>query len=227
MSEAATLMATSREVSGSIEARRLRRSGLLPGIINKDGDIENSRLVHLDSHGFEQMLLHHRSESLVLDLSVDGADPSKVLLKEVQHHPVTGRLLHVDFIEISMTDKMRVRISVAPTGEPIGVSRDGGTLEQLVRDVEVECLPGDLPEQIPVDVSTLEVGQRLTAGDLSLPEGMELLTAPEIAVVAVQAPRKEEETTRDAAESEAAAGEEADAPGDDDKDASTEKGDGD
>jgi large subunit ribosomal protein L25 len=95
-------------------------------------------------------------------------ETKKVLLQEVQHHPVTGRILHADFQEISMTEKLRVEIPVRLSGEPAGVTQQGGVLEHILRAIEVECLPGDIVEQFDVDVSALQIGDRLSVSDIKV-----------------------------------------------------------
>jgi len=195
------LVAESRTESGSGAARRLRKQGWLPGIINNDKG--EARMIRVNLHDLEQRLRHHTGENLVLDVSVDGGNPAKVLLREVQHDGLTGGLLHADFVEVSMTRKMRVRIPIILRGEPVGATAEGGILEQLLRDVEVECLPGDLIESLELDVSELHLGKRLLVSDLTIGPKLTLLTSKDIAVAAVLAPKEEEEVAP--AEGEAAA----------------------
>lgn len=195
------LVAESRTESGSGAARRLRKQGWLPGIINNEKG--EARMIRVNLHDLEQRLRHHTGENLVLDVSVDGGNPAKVLLREVQHDGLTDGLLHADFVEVSMTRKMRVRIPVILRGEPVGATAEGGILEQLLREVEVECLPGDLIESIELDVSELHLGKRLLVSDLTIDPKLTLLTSKEIAIAAVLAPKEEEEVAP--AEGEAAA----------------------
>ena len=191
MAEEAKLDVTTRDISGSAGVRRLRRDGVLPGVVSCDG--AESRSVQLNRHDFVQMLRRHTSENLIMDMSIDGSELKKVLLREVQHDPLTEEILHVDFVEISMTKKMRTRIHLSIVGEPIGVTRDGGILEFLLRDLEVECLPGDLVEQIQVEVSALEIGDAIQVDDLVVDPKLTVLTAGDVAVASVSAPRVEED----------------------------------
>ena len=193
MAEEMRFDVATREVSGSANARRLRRDGVLPGIVSTEKG--KSRQVQLDRHGFELMLHRHASENLILDLSVDGGKTKKVLLKEVQHDPLTEEILHVDFVEISMTKKMRARIPVSLVGEPAGVEQDGGILEFLLREIEVECLPGDLVEQIEVDVSELKIGDSIQVEQVTVDPKLTVLSGSDIAVASVSPPRIEEEPT--------------------------------
>jgi large subunit ribosomal protein L25 len=190
------LIAESREVTGSANARRLRRAGRLPGVINLDGGA--SRLVQMDRHKFEMTLRHHTSENVIFDLAIDEKEPLKVLLKDVQRSPVTGTVVHVDFIEISMTKKMRVRIPIVLVGEPLGVLHEGGVLEQMLRDLEVECLPSDLVDAIELDVSGLKLHESLLAGQLQIGSKLTVLTPKHLAVAGVMEPKKEEEVVAEA-----------------------------
>ncbi len=189
MSDDIALTAVTREEAGSGAVRRLRVGGQLPGVV---GTIDGKSIsVKFSTHDFERILHHHAGEHLVVKLAIDGKKPRNVLMKEVQHNPLTGGPLHVDFLEVSMTEKMRVSVPVTLVGEPVGVKQDGGVLEHMVRDIEVECLPGDLVEQIVADVSELEIGSSLLVSDLVVDAKLEVQTAGDIAVAAVAAPRVE------------------------------------
>jgi large subunit ribosomal protein L25 len=206
MAEEIRVAAVGREEAGSADARRLRRAGWLPAVISNEKG--QSRLIKLNLHDFDIMLQHHTSDNLMINVDVDGNPGGKVLLKEVQHHPVSGEVLHVDFVEVSMTRKMRVEMPVALSGEPVGVTQEGGILEQMLREVEVECLPGDLVEQFEVDVSHLGIGDALMVGDLNVSNAFTVITAPDVAVAAVVAPRVEEEEVPAEEVEEAVEGEE-------------------
>lgn len=164
---------------------------MLPGVIyNSKGQASS---IQLDMHDFEMLLHSHTSENLIIDMEIDGGAPKKALLKEVQHDPVDGDVVHADFVEISMTKKMRVRILLRLVGEPVGVSQEGGVLEHLHRELEVECLPTDLVEEIDVDVSGLHIGDTILVRDLKIDTKFSVLAAPEVPVASVSAPRMEEE----------------------------------
>lgn len=196
------LEAQTRSRRGSANARRLRRQGLLPGVVcNPKGEAQS---IQLQYHGFSELLRHHRGENLIIDLLVEGAPARKVLMREVQHDPVDDRLKHVDFVEISMTRKMRVRIPVVFSGEPVGVSQEGGILEHVLRELEVECLPADLADSILVDVSALKLGGALLVRELTIDPKLRVITLPDQAVAIVSAPKEEEVV---AAVAEAAAAE--------------------
>jgi large subunit ribosomal protein L25 len=201
MAEKIALMAQTRGVSGSSAARKVRRTGMIPAILYNDRC--ETRSLQLNAHDFQLMLGHHTSEALVADLTVDQEAPRKVLLREIQHDGITGAVIHVDFLEVSMTRVMRVRVPIRLMGEPVGVTQGGGILDQHVRDVEVECLPGDIVEFINVDVTGLNLGQTMQVKDIPAVPGLTVLTAGDIAVAGVLAPHAE--TEEKAAEEEGAA----------------------
>jgi len=184
------LVAQLRTVSGSSSSRRLRRDGHLPGKINCEGG--KCLLIQLNRHSFEMMMRHHSSEHLLFDIEVDKEKSRKVLLKEVQHNPVTDAVMHVDFVEVSMTKKMRVHIPVILVGEPVGVSQEGGVLEQLLRELDIECLPSDLVETIEIDVAGMKLHETLLVEKLSIDPKLVILTDKKLAVAGVMEPREEE-----------------------------------
>jgi large subunit ribosomal protein L25 len=183
MAKESILVAETRETSGSANARRVRRGGGLPGVVNNEKG--EARSVLLNQHGFELMLHRHRSENLLLDLKVGAEEPKKVLLKAVQHDPLSGLAVHVDFLEISMTRRMRVHISVKLTGDPVGVTQEGGILAQALRSLDIECLPTDLVEQLEVDVSSLKIGQSILVRELKLDPKFTILSSGDLAVASV------------------------------------------
>ena len=191
------LAAHSRDVSGSSAVRRLRKGGVMPAVVNDEHGKAVS--IQLDRHDFERMLHHNRGGNLLIDLSVGEAAARKVLLKDVQREAVFGTPIHADFVEVSMTKKMRVGIALRLVGEPVGVSQDGGVLEHLLRELDVECLPTDLVDEIDVDVSALKIGGTILIRDIKVDPKFTILTAADVAVATVAAPRREEEVTAEAA----------------------------
>ena len=120
-------------------------------------------------------------------------------MQDIQHHPLSGKVLHIDFHEVSPDEKVTVHVPLETTGEAAGVKTGGGVLEHILHKVKVRCLPKDLPDQILVDVSSLEIGKSFHLGDLKAPEGVEILGDKHISVIAVAAPRAEEEVAATAA----------------------------
>ena len=203
MKEQIVIRAEPRATRGSAAAGRTRRAGRLPAVVYGEGKPAVS--LEVAAHEFEKMLHHHQGEHLIVDLVV-GGETKKVLLQELQRNALTGHLTHVDFHEVSMTRKLRVEVPVQLVGIPLGVSQQGGILDHLLRQVEVECLPADIPERIEVDVAALEVGRHLSVRDIRLdPARYTVTSAADIAVAAVSMPKAEEEVA--AAPAEGAAGE--------------------
>ncbi len=191
MANTSVLQAEVRNETGTGKCRGLRREGHLPCMLQGlDGA---SSPIQVSVHELLMLLTHHAGEHLVLDLKLGDNKPRKVLLKELQHAPISGNLVHADFAEISMTEKMQTNVQLVLAGEPTGVTQGGGTLEHLLWEVEVECLPNDLVEEIEVDVSSLDIGGMVTVADIPTTPGIEILTEPDIAVALVSAPRLEEE----------------------------------
>lgn len=181
------LSASKRETSGTSASKALRRTGFVPAVVYGEGKAHS---IKINGREFENVITHHSSENLIVDLDVDGK-VIKALLREVQHDVMMGEVLHADFLEISMTRKMRVTITVELKGEPVGVSQQGGILEHLLRQIEVECLPGDLVESFDVDVSELGLGKTMMIRDLKLGDKYTVLTSGDVAVATVVAPREE------------------------------------
>ncbi|MEI8122753.1 MAG: 50S ribosomal protein L25 [bacterium] len=187
MSKEIKLSASKRETSGTTAAKALRKTGFIPAIVYGE---KGARSVKINTRDIDLMLKNHTSENLIVDLSVDG-DVIKALLREVQHEAVMGGTIHADFLEISMTKKMRVTIAVELKGEPVGVSQQGGILEHLLRHIEVECLPGDLVESFEVDVTGMALGKTMMIRDIVLDPKFTVLTSGDVAVATVVAPREE------------------------------------
>ena len=181
------VVAESRKEQGTSAMRRMRHAGTVPAIVY--GEERGEEKIKLNEHDFEQLLRHHASEHLVLDLEVEGK-LMKALMKEVQRHPVSGRVLHVDFQEISLKKKIRVGIPLELVGDPIGVSQQGGVLEHLMREVEVECLPMDVLESIEIDVSAMTMNTRMTVSEIKLDlEKFTIITGKDVAFASVVPPR--------------------------------------
>lgn len=187
MAKEIKLSASKRETSGTSAAKALRKTGFMPA--NVYGE-KGPRSIAIKSREFDLMLQHHSGENLIVDLNVDG-EVIKALLREVQHEAVMGGVIHADFLEISMTKKMRVTIPIDLKGEPVGVSQQGGILEHLLRHIEVECLPGDLVDSFDVDVSQMGLGKTMMIRDIVLDAKYTVLTAGDVAVATVVAPREE------------------------------------
>ena len=181
------------------EVTKLRRAGRVPATIY--GRLAKPQNLEVNSKEFADLLHHAASENLLVDLSVENDARSKrlALVQEIQHHPLDGKVLHVDFHEVAENEKVTVQVPVETSGEAAGVKVGGGVLEHVLFKLKVRCLPKDLPEQIVIDVTPLEIGKSIHLGDIKAPEGVEILGDKHITVVAVSAPRAEEVVAADAA----------------------------
>ena len=201
--EQITLQAKPRTELGTTAAQTLRRQGWIPGVVYGKGHA--SRPVMVDRHALLKILHGKAGEHALIHLHVEAdghATPAAgkargqaggltVLIKEVQHHAVTGNVRHIDFHQVSLTEKIKVNVPVVATGESIGVKQDGGVLEYLLRDIEVECLPTQIPDRVTLDISALKIGDSLHARDIVLPDGVALQTGPEAVVLSVLAVKEE------------------------------------
>jgi large subunit ribosomal protein L25 len=187
-------------------ARKLRAAGRVPAVIYGRQDKPQSLEVIAKEIG--DLIHHSASENMLVDLSVENDARSKrlALVQEIQHHPLDGDVLHVDFHEVTENEKVVIMVPLETAGEAAGVKNSGGVLEHVVFKVKVKALPKDLPEQLIVDVSHLELGKSIHLGDIKPPAGVEILGDKHISVISVALPRTEEEETATTAEGESAAG---------------------
>ncbi len=181
------------------QVKQLRTKGRVPATIY--GRQTTPQNLEVSSEEFSDLLHHSASENVLVDLTVDSDAKAKrlALVQEIQHHPLSGKILHVDFHEVSESEKVTVHVPLETTGEAAGVKNGGGTLEHILFKLRVRCLPKDLPEQIIVDVSALEIGKSVHLGDIKAPEGVEIMGDKHLSVIAVSAPRAEEEVAATAA----------------------------
>jgi large subunit ribosomal protein L25 len=196
-----TLNAFPRSLGRRAGAKRLRASGRIPAVIY--GRQCRPQSLEVGTEEFENLLHHSASENVLVDLVVkDDARPKRLaLVQEIQHHPLNGDFIHVDFHEVSENEKVVVMVPVETVGEAVGVKTGGGVLEHVLFKLKVRALPKDLPEQIVIDVTDLGLGRAIHIGEVKAPAGVEILGDKNIPVVAVAMPRTEEE---EAAAAEAA-----------------------
>ncbi len=186
------MKAEPRTEQGSVAAGRLRRAGSIPAAVNRIGG--DTTLVKLDAHAFTNMMRHQASEQMLVTLDLDGQEVS-ALMREVQYDVMTGAPIHVDFGEVSLSEVVRVSIPLHLKGEPEGVKLDGGILQQMLRSVEVECLPNEIIDAFNIDVSELKVGQSIFVRDLTLGDAYTLITGEDDVIATVAAPTVVEEET--------------------------------
>jgi len=203
------ISATNRADRGKNAARRLRRRGLVPGIVY--GGKGENLAVAVDPKALQRVLRSEAGRNAILKLSIADHGSSNAILKNWQVDPVKESFLHADFYRIAMDVAIRVTVPIHVVGEARGVKVDGGILELVIREIEVECLPGDIPERIAVDVADLGINQSLRVSDVPIPAKVKVLQAADQVVVHVVAV-KEEEAAPAAAAAPVAEGEAA-APG--------------
>lgn len=192
------LKAFPRTTTGRNGVKKLRSGGRIPAVIY--GAAREPQNLEVDQKELDQLIKHSVSENLLVDLNIDqDANASRLaLLQDVQHNPLTGKVVHLDLHEVDPNEPVVVQVPLETEGEPVGVKTGGGTLEHVVFKVRVRALPKNLPEFISVDVTNLEVGKSLHLGEIPLPEGVEVLGDKTIPVAAVAAPRTEAEPTAEA-----------------------------
>ena len=181
--------AEKRTEKGKNVNRRLRVAGRIPGVLY--GGQKDPVPVAVSPKDITAVLRSASGENTLFDLDLGGSR-RKVILKEYQIEPIKGKLLHADFYEVALDKLLEVKVHVEVTGTPVGVKVQGGILDFVTRELEIECLPTDIPEKIVVDVSELELGKHIRVSDLKLSDKLTMLTEPDIVIVHVVAPRAEE-----------------------------------
>lgn len=199
------LNASLRTVTRRNGNKQLRTSGRVPAVIY--GAKTTPQNLEVDAKELDTAIHHSASENVLVDLTIkdDKAARRLALVQDVQHHPLSGKVLHVDFHEVHENEKVVIFVPVETTGEPTGVKNAGGVLSHVTHKLKVRALPKDLPEQITLDVSALELNRAIHLGEVVPPAGCEILGHKEVVVVACVAPRAEEEAAAPA-EGAAAAG---------------------
>jgi len=198
----ANLTATARSTVGKGAARVLRREGRVPAVVY--GHAREPQSLSIPTRELERLLDVIAAGSTVVELSIDGK-PSRTLIREIQRHPFKKQILHVDFQELVAGEKITVSIPLVLVGTPEGVRLGGGILEQMMRDIEVEVDPANIPNHIDVDVSNLIVGHSVHVSDLQIPSGVTVLAEPDAPIALVQVSRASVEVPVIAEGEEAAA----------------------
>jgi len=195
--EKVILKAETREAVGKEANKSLREQDIVPAVVYKKGEAA----ISLKVSGRELFHVLHTSAGanaiVTLQIKPDEKDPKAgkdktVIMKEIQYEPLKGGILHVDFHEISLTEKIMVNVSIETKGEPEGVKIDGGVLDHPTKELQIECLPTQIPEKIEVHVEELKIGDSIRVKDLTVPPEVTVITDPEITVVSVMPPRVEE-----------------------------------
>jgi large subunit ribosomal protein L25 len=186
------LKAKVRDGVGKENAKRVRTAGLIPAVLYGQG--ETPLALAVNNKEFNSVLHTRARGNVIIDLAIEGGERGEVkaIIRQIQRHPIHRDIIHVDFQHISMTKEIVVKVPIVVTGESIGVKSHGGILEHLLREIEVQCLPTNIPEQVTVDVSNLDIGDSLQVKHLAI-EGIKLVTDPDSSVMTVVAPTVIEE----------------------------------
>jgi large subunit ribosomal protein L25 len=185
MAKKTSLKAAPRARTGSGLLKQMRREGWIPSVIY--GRNVESHNLKVDSATFREVLAHSTSENILINLDIEGEGTRLAFLKSVQHHPITGAPLHVDFLAIDEKTSITAQIPVIFHGEALGV-KAGGLVEQFLHTVEISCLPNDLPGELDVDISHLNLGDALHIGDVKYPEGVKPTGSADIVIAHITKP---------------------------------------
>jgi large subunit ribosomal protein L25 len=194
-----TIKCERRDAFGKNASRRFRREGKIPAVLY--GKNEPSTHLVLQKKDIFGILRSESGENTIFKASFDS-NATDAMIKEFQIDPVTAEILHIDLIQIAMDKAIRVSVPIVVAGEAVGVKTEGGFVDLITREVEVECLPGDIPEHIEVDIGDLHLHQSVKVEDISSPQGVEIISDPQTLVVLIEAPTKEEEVLPEVEEEE-------------------------
>src|SRR5271169_5505184 len=198
-----TLEAQPREAGTKNHARRVRQGGKIPAVVYGAG--KESISISVDPRQVTRILNSETGHNTIFDLALNGGEHTKAMIVDWQYEPIKGKLLHIDLKRIAMDKVLKVSVPIFLKGEAAGVKQEGGILEQILREVEIECLPADIPSHIDADVSELVFGKVLRVSDLSLGEKVKVLTDPHQPVAHVTTVKEEVVATPEAVAAEAGA----------------------
>jgi large subunit ribosomal protein L25 len=191
MAKQVKLSASRRSATGRSAVRKIKAQGSVPAIIY--GAKQQPEPLQISKRDISLMFSHASGENILVELEIDGESGSRLaLVQEVQHSPVGGDVLHVDFHAVSVDEMIEAEVPLEPVGTPEGVKTFGGLLDQALRSLEIECLPKNLPDVITVDVSQLNIGDAIHVSDIPLPEGVKTRVPAELTAFSVIAPTVEE-----------------------------------
>ena len=197
------LAAHSRTETGKGVARSLRRQALIPAVFYGP-EVDPVPLI-LQSRDLEKLITTGAGENILIDLNIEDGKSTqshRAMIKEIQVDPVKQNILHVDLYAISMDKKISVEVPITLTGTALGVSEEGGILQQVSRTLEISCLPDRIPEAFELEVTALAIGDSLHVSDLEIPEGVDVLVEDELTIASVVPPTKVEEIEPEVLEEE-------------------------
>jgi large subunit ribosomal protein L25 len=201
MAKQVKLKAEAREATGRSAARKLKAKGVIPAVVY--GGREKPQPLQVSARDVNAMLSHASGENILVELEMAGGNKT-ALIQEIQHSPLGGNVLHIDFHAVSMDEKIHAEVPLEAVGTANGVKNFGGLLEQSLRSLSIECLPRDLPDRITVDISELNIGDSIHVRDIQLPQGVKAKVQPDLTAFSVVAPAVEEEPVVAAVEGAAA-----------------------
>lgn len=183
-----------RSQVGTRKIKSVRRNGFIPAVVY--GEKKSPISIKVERSDYERVMRQHRGQSLIFRIHVmeEGKELGdySAIIKEEQHNPVSEELVHIDFNRISLTKEIEVKVAIATKGDPIGVKRDGGSLDHALWELDIICLPMNIPQAIEIDVSALEIGDAIHVKDIVLPQGVRTRHDPASILVSVVPPMKEE-----------------------------------
>jgi large subunit ribosomal protein L25 len=188
--EQIVIEAERRTAGGKNANRRLRKSGSIPAVLYGAG--KEAVAVTVNPGAVQSILRSQSGQNTIFQMSVDGGEQSNAMVKDYQLDPVKGALIHTDFFEIAMDQLLELTVDIEIVGEAEGVKLAGGIMDMVTRSVEVQCLPSDIPESIKVDVSHLRINEYIRVKNLELNPRVKILTEPEVVLVTILPPIKEE-----------------------------------
>ncbi len=197
--EKISLEVEAREELRRAKVKDIRDAGFIPAIIYAKG--KKPQAIKASHRQLVRLVHEHHFENVVINLKLkEDKKERPCLVKDIQYDPVKGNILHVDFNEVSLTESIKVNVPVTAKGEPVGVKQEGGSLEHILWEIEIECLPTDIPKDIEVDVSQLKIGDAVHVRDIKVPANIKILHDLEATVISVAAPIKEEAPAEEAIE---------------------------
>lgn len=201
MAKTPTLKATERNRTGSGVLKQMRREGFVPSVIY-GGSTENTN-VKVNAKELKELLQHAVSDSILVNLDIEGSSTQLAFLQDVQHNAITGAIVHVDFLAVDDKTQIHANLPLELTGEAIGVGH-GGFLDQMLHSLEISCSPKHLPESISADVEHLDIGEVLHIADMTFPEGVTPILNPDVVVALVVKTRTAQSEDSDEEEEEGA-----------------------
>jgi len=171
----------------------MRNLGFIPAVVYSEG--KPAIPIKLSRHDFLYLIHHQQLENAIISLKIKDDKKKPVrscMIKEMQNDPVKGDIVHLDLNEISLTKALKVNVPVVTTGESVGVKQDGGAIEHIMWEIEIECLPTAIPKNIEVDISALKIGDSIHVKDIKFPENLKVLSDQDAVVLSIASPMKEE-----------------------------------